>query len=334
MSVGPTDAGVPTSGAASSDLPLEEAGWPVGAADRSTHLADLAELVRLPAVVTIPGDAWAGAAASGWRRGWGMPAASALLYLGGMALNDWADRDLDAIERPERPIPSGRVEATTALAVASGLLAGGVAVAAAVGGPRATIVAVPLAASVVAYDQLAKDTALGPVVMATCRGLDVAMGAVGASPAGRVAALPAIGAAVAHTLGVTQLSRHEVHGGAGPSARLAGGLAAVAALLAQADAWREDPDDTTATRWLARGAAALAAVDYLRSVGTGYRAAAARPDDPDVVQAAVGGGVMGNTTLQASSLAASRAWPAAGLVAVARRGAGLLRRVATGGSVT
>ena len=34
---------------------------------------------------------------------------SAGLYLGGMVLNDVFDARLDAVERPERPIPSGRV---------------------------------------------------------------------------------------------------------------------------------------------------------------------------------------------------------------------------------
>ena len=39
----------------------------------------------------------------------GLSAASVCLYWAGMSANDWADRDLDAKERPERPIPSGRV---------------------------------------------------------------------------------------------------------------------------------------------------------------------------------------------------------------------------------
>ena len=37
------------------------------------------------------------------------------LYWAGMAANDWADRELDAVERPERPIPSGRVAPRHAL---------------------------------------------------------------------------------------------------------------------------------------------------------------------------------------------------------------------------
>ena len=39
----------------------------------------------------------------------GLVASSSCLYLAGMALNDYADRDVDAVERPGRPIPSGRV---------------------------------------------------------------------------------------------------------------------------------------------------------------------------------------------------------------------------------
>ncbi|MEE3918113.1 UbiA family prenyltransferase [Micromonospora sp. BRA006-A] len=60
--------------------------------------------------------------------------ASVLLYWAGMAANDWADRRLDAVERPERPIPSGRVRPSVALGVASGLTAAGLAVATAAGG--------------------------------------------------------------------------------------------------------------------------------------------------------------------------------------------------------
>ena len=75
--------------------------------------ADVAELVRLPAVLSVPGDVLVGAAASGQMRDVprtaGLVAASSCLYLAGMALNDYADRDVDAVERPGRPIPSGRV---------------------------------------------------------------------------------------------------------------------------------------------------------------------------------------------------------------------------------
>ncbi|MGH8999965.1 MAG: UbiA family prenyltransferase, partial [Acidimicrobiia bacterium] len=75
--------------------------------------ADVAALVRLPAVLSVPGDVLVGATSGGGhlrpRRAGMLVASSSALYLAGMALNDWADRDIDARERPGRPIPSGRV---------------------------------------------------------------------------------------------------------------------------------------------------------------------------------------------------------------------------------
>ena len=88
-------------------------------------LGDVAELVRLPAVLTVPGDVFLGAAAAGWPEGrgaaLGIGSGSALQYLAGMALNDYADREVDAVERPHRPIPSGRVTAGFALGLAASL---------------------------------------------------------------------------------------------------------------------------------------------------------------------------------------------------------------------
>ncbi|NEA38065.1 UbiA family prenyltransferase, partial [Streptomyces sp. SID11385] len=88
------------------------------------RLGAWAELLRVSALFTVPGDALAGAAASGAAR----PRTTALalgcslcLYEAGMALNDWADRAEDAAERPHRPLPSGRITAPAALLAASAL---------------------------------------------------------------------------------------------------------------------------------------------------------------------------------------------------------------------
>ncbi|MDV9201913.1 UbiA family prenyltransferase, partial [Streptomyces sp. Wh19] len=90
----------------------------------NTALRTYAELVRAPAAITVPGDVVAGALAAGRpgiRRTTGLAASSVALYWAGMALNDWADRAEDATERPERPIPSGRLTPSAALATAIGL---------------------------------------------------------------------------------------------------------------------------------------------------------------------------------------------------------------------
>lgn len=176
-------------------------------------ISALAELVRAPAALSVPGDVIAGAAAAGTLGGAtaGMAAASVCLYWAGMAANDWADRDLDATERPERPIPSGRVPAPVALGVAAGLTGAGLIVAARSGGAKGLAVATALAAAVWTYDLHLKNTAAGPVGMATCRALDVAMGAC-ESPVRAIVPALTVGA---HTYLVTALSRHEVAGAPG-----------------------------------------------------------------------------------------------------------------------
>ncbi|WP_105566241.1 SCO3242 family prenyltransferase [Microbacterium halophytorum] len=195
------------------------------------RVRDLLELVRAPAVLTVFGDGVVGATAADGRigaEGAAASAASAGFYAAGMALNDFADAELDAIERPERPIPSGRVSPGAALTTAAGLSAGGLASAAAAG-PGALRVARPLVACVWFYDLVAKKTALGPAAMAACRGLDVAMGA--AADGWRGAAAPA--AAIAgHTFAVTQVSRGEVHGTSRPVAVLAAVVSTAAAATA------------------------------------------------------------------------------------------------------
>nr|WP_166138878.1 UbiA family prenyltransferase [Nocardioides ochotonae] len=280
---------------------------------------DLAALVRLPAALTVPGDAWSGAAwstRSAARGGAMMPLGSTLLYWSGMALNDWADREVDAVERPERVIPSGRVPARTALALAGALGAAGLAVSAAVGGRRALRISVPLALLVATYDVLAKDSPAGPLVMASTRGLDVLLGAA-AAPGAAVA--PAASVAV-HTAGITLLSRGEVHG-AGPGAALTAlvGTGAAAGVLLTTT-WR-DPAASTAARCAAIGLAGA----YGTVVGGAQVRALADPRDAARVRAATAAGIGGLTLLQAAWLAARGRFTGAVVVA----GAGpLLRRAA------
>src|SRR5215467_11229836 len=56
-------------------------------------------------------------------------ASSVLLYLSGMVLNDVFDAKVDAQDRPDRPIPSGRISRRAASHVGRGMFIGGIAIA-------------------------------------------------------------------------------------------------------------------------------------------------------------------------------------------------------------
>lgn len=284
-----------------------------------TRVADYLDLVRAPASLTVLGDAVVGALSA---RGPGVHApvrvgalavSSVCLYSAGMALNDWADADLDALERPERPIPSGRISRDRALAVGAGLTALGVG-SAFVAGRSSGLVAIALAGALWAYDTVFKPTAAGPVVMAVCRGLDVMMGAAG--PGWRSALIPA-GAVAAHTVAVTAISRGEVDGSTETTGR-----AAVAASVAVA-----------ASGLLGQGnrpAALLGGARYLAAVLPGQLAVARRPGATEA-RDATRAGIRAVVPLQ-SALAARAGSPVAtaALVGVETLGRLLGRRRSTG----
>ncbi|MEV3997906.1 SCO3242 family prenyltransferase [Streptomyces halstedii] len=187
--------GVRAARAAAPSVRLSGAGGTAPAPDRprTRHTPRAwAELLRVSALFTVPGDALAGAAAAGRSPGRGTAlavGASLCLYEAGMALNDWADRDEDAVDRPHRPIPSGRIAPGAALAAAGALTAAGLALAARAGRPALTV-ATGLAATVWAYDLRLKHTPAGPAAMATARALDLLLGAVATGDRDRPAGGP------------------------------------------------------------------------------------------------------------------------------------------------
>jgi len=281
----------------------------------------VAELVRLPAVLSVPGDVLVGAAASGQvrdvPRAAGLAAASSCLYLAGMALNDYADRDVDAVERPSRPIPSGRVTPGFALGLAGGLTAASAGLAVASDGARALKVLAPLAGTVWAYDLALKETPAAVTGMSACRALDVLMGS-GAH--GARAALPAAAVVGAHIGITTTVSRSEVQGASPrlPRAALAAtvGVAAVAGLIA-----------ARASRSALGGIAAAGLVGaYAAAVGSAH-ADAARDPSPERLQRAVGTSVLGLMPLEAGLLAGAGALvPAGGVAALWPLARSLARR--------
>ncbi|MEU1597375.1 SCO3242 family prenyltransferase [Streptomyces sp. NPDC005708] len=278
-----------------------------------------AELLRLPALFTVPGDALAGAAAVSARPGRRTLQAigsSLCLYEAGMALNDWADRQEDAVERPHRPIPSGRVQPAAALMAACAFTAAGLVLASRAGRP-ALAVATPLAATVWAYDLKLKHTPAGPVAMAAARGLDLLLGAAATRPAPGATrrALPSAALLSAHTLALTTVSRRETTGGAAlpPLAALvttgalgfllsrelpAGRGAAVTPGLPGIGAAAPRPSRASRLRLPFPLGSALTAA---------YTAVAARPyfhatlnPSPALTQRAVGGGIRATIPLQAA----------------------------------
>jgi hypothetical protein len=276
------------------------------------------ELLRPANVVTAVADVLAGYAVAGRGHvaglGW-LLGATACLYAGGVVLNDYFDREVDARERPERPIPSGRVAAGHAAALGAGLLAGGVLLARAAT-TAAGGVAAALAACILLYDARAKRHAFaGPLVMGTCRGLNLVLGMaiVPAAASGRwaVALL-----SVTYIAAVTMVSRGEVHGGKKPVAAVAiAALGAVVAALA-----------VIALRsqlWPVPALVLAAALAW--RVGPPFAAVYVNPA-PALIRRAVKAGVLSLVLLDAA-LSAAYAGPlyAAGVLATALVAASLAR---------
>ncbi|MER5691748.1 SCO3242 family prenyltransferase [Streptomyces mirabilis] len=280
-----------------------------------------AELLRLPALFTVPGDALAGAATTGNRpnpRTLLAIASSFCLYEAGMALNDWADQAEDALDRPHRPLPSGRIRPRAALVAAGALTAAGLALAARAGRP-ALAVAAPLAATVWAYDLALKRTPAGPAAMATARGLDLLLGATATGGSARPA-LPSALTLATHTLAVTTVSSGETRGGS-PLAPLA--ALATTGTLAWTLTRTPQAPGTAPSRYPAAAPSRHPAADTLRTVlAAAFVATSGRPllhaalnPSPPLTQRAVGGGIRAMIPLQAALAARSGALASALLTA-------------------
>lgn len=226
------------------------------------------ELIRFPAVFTAVADVMMGYLVT---RGDLHPhatfalltAVSALLYLAGMVLNDVFDAEIDARERPERPIPSGRVSRKRAAVLGWSLFVLGVILALHLSFHcdtwRTAAVALGLAGCIAIYDAGAKRTVAGPIVMGSCRSLNVLLGmSLAASAAAPNALRPwtsaewaiAVGVGV-YVAGVTWLARSEVRGSS-PMQLISGTIILLGgiALMAYLPAWREPtPLAITARGW-------------------------------------------------------------------------------------
>jgi len=136
----------------------------------TAHLA-LARLSNAPTVVsnTLAGVALAGAVTPVTLGGTVLlTIAMVLYYTAGMYLNDLFDLEIDRRERPERPLPSGRVTRSEVLGVTVLLFSVGTFCLALVG-TAPLISGLVLVALIVLYDAWHKTNPLSPVVMASTR---------------------------------------------------------------------------------------------------------------------------------------------------------------------
>ncbi|MEM9000069.1 MAG: UbiA-like protein EboC [Bacteroidota bacterium] len=135
--------------------------------------------------------------------------ASIFLYAGGVVLNDVFDAELDRVERPERPIPKGRVSRYNASVFGGTLLVLGVLISFWVTIPSGFI-ALILVGSIVLYDGLSKKHRFfGPLNMGVCRALNLLLGL---SVFGEFKLWPYAFIPLVFIAAVTMVSRGEVHG--------------------------------------------------------------------------------------------------------------------------
>lgn len=197
-------------------------------------LKALLSLTRPANLVTAIADVLAGMAIAGYFLqnspapvpvGW-LALATVCLYGGGVVFNDVFDADLDAIERPERAIPSGAVSKGVAMALGAFLLVLGIAFSFLVN-QTAGLLAIGISVASLVYDRFAKHhNWLGPINMGLCRGLNLLLGISvlpdQVLPWAWVGLVP-----IVYIAAITMISRGEVHGGSATTLRAAGLLYAL-----------------------------------------------------------------------------------------------------------
>lgn len=143
------------------------------------------------------------------------------LYGGGVVLNDYFDVSIDIKERPERPIPSGKVSKGSALVLGSLFLGLGVVFAFLYqiqSGWIASIVVV----LILTYNRFAKHhSLLGPIFMGMCRGGNLILGMSLISEI-NLSDVSLSFFPILYIAAITMISRDEVHGGKKKSLVVAG----------------------------------------------------------------------------------------------------------------
>lgn len=210
------------------------------------QLVAILRLMRPANIITAISDILAGSAIALYTRqgAWSdVPTASVVLlvaatiglYGGGVVLNDVFDAELDKVERPERPIPSGAIGKGTAAFFGYLLLLSGITAAAFAHAPTffssPFFIALSIAVAAVVYDGWGKHLSLvGPLNMGLCRGLNLLLG-ISVLPTAIQTFWPVALVPVIYIAAITMISRGEVHGG---SKKILTGAVALYAIVAGA----------------------------------------------------------------------------------------------------
>ncbi|HEU5075308.1 MAG TPA: UbiA family prenyltransferase [Polyangiaceae bacterium] len=146
----------------------------------------------------------------------GLCLALSSFYVGGMYLNDAFDREIDRKERPERPIPSGMVRASSVFTIGFALLLTGMGcsfwAARSVDpeyGPRTLVAGLGLAGLIVLYNLHHKRNPLSPFLMGMCRVLVYVTAACAAAGAPNRAVWLGAAALLSHLIGLTYAAKQE-----------------------------------------------------------------------------------------------------------------------------
>ena len=175
------------------------------------------DLVRIPNVLTAAADSLAGflfvgGSLSDYPSAVLLMGASCCLYAGGVALNDVCDVARDAVDRPRRPIPSGRVSRQNAGTISAALLAIGVLLAS-TQSLETGLVSLALVVAILLYNAVLKRTVIAPAMMGLCRALNLALGMSIAPDLALATVLPPIVLMWLYIASVTLFARTEATGG-------------------------------------------------------------------------------------------------------------------------
>ncbi len=176
-----------------------------------------ARLLRLPNLLTVPGDPLAGflLVTRGYDNllpGLWAAVAGTLFYAAGLIINDLCDIETDRRERPERPLPSGQIRPPVAVIAALLLLGVGQGFVCRLD-PQAWWIGFMLVMTIFLYNLGFKGIpGLGALTMGACRGLSVMLGAAAAPATAPFSAalLPAVATLAGYIAAVTHIARREV----------------------------------------------------------------------------------------------------------------------------